>query len=192
MRTAVSSGWVAAAAALAWSAHRARRREVTDGEASVFRAVNGLPDVFEGSAWVAAQPGALGAAFVAAGVARAVGDRRCSRRLLASGVGAWGLVKLIKPLVGRGRPAQVLDDVVVRGRPQRGLGYPSGHAAVSTALALVGARCGRGRVLGLVVAAIVGCSRMYSGAHLPMDIGGGFAVGAVAAMVTERFDSGTA
>ncbi len=175
-----------AGAAVAWSAHAARQHEVTDCEAIPFRSVNRATDVVEWPAWVAMQSGALGAVFVAAGAERIFGDRRRSVRLLVSGIGAWGLAKVLKPLVGRGRPADVLDDVVVRGRTQRGLGYPSGHAAVSMALALAGARSARWRVGGLAVAAIVGCSRMYTGAHLPLDVGGGFAAGAVAALTTDR------
>lgn len=175
-----------AGAALAWSARAARHGDVSDCEAMVFRSINGATDVAERPAWIAMQSGALGAVFVAAGAERVFGDRRRSTRLLASGVGAWGLVKAVKPLVGRSRPACLLDDVVVRGRPQQGLGFPSGHAAVSMALALTGARSGRSLVGGLAVAAIVGCSRMYAGAHLPLDVGGGFAAGAIAAMTAQR------
>jgi undecaprenyl-diphosphatase len=90
------------------------------------------------------------------------------------------LAKVVKRFVERGRPSDVLDDVVVRGAAPHGLGFVSGHIAVVTSLALVAwpwlPRWGRWAA-GLAVAA---CSftRMYVGAHLPLDMVGGAALGA--------------
>lgn len=61
------------------------------------------------------------------------------------------------------------------------LGYPSGHAAVSAALTVVVAAHLSKRwaiaALGLGLAVIFG--RMYVGAHLPLDVVGGAALGTV-------------
>jgi undecaprenyl-diphosphatase len=93
---------------------------------------------------------------------------------------------VVKRFVERGRPSDVLDDVVVRGAAPHGLGFVSGHIAVVTSLALVAwpwlPRWGRWAA-GLAVAAVF-FTRMYVGAHLPLDMVGGAALGvAVGALV---------
>jgi membrane-associated phospholipid phosphatase len=99
-------------------------------------------------------------------------------------------VKALKP--GCGRPDRHLENVSVRGQPQTGLGYPSGHAAVALTLALIAARTDKPRIrTGAITATgLTGAARMYVGAHLPLDIAGGFAIGALAGQaanaVTER------
>ena len=61
------------------------------------------------------------------------------------------------------------------------LGYPSGHAAVAGALTVVvAAHLGRRwAVAALVLGVAVLLGRMYVGAHLPLDVVGGAALGAV-------------
>ncbi len=171
-----------AAIAVVWSARAARRRPVSDPEAKVFRWFNDAPDALERPAWVLMQAGSLGAVVVVSAITHRRRGPREALEVGAFGTAVWGGIKLIKPGVGRGRPDQHLDAVVVRGRPQSGLGYPSGHAAVSTTLALVATSPGRWRRRALIVAGLAGCSRMYVGAHLPLDVGGGFAAGALAGL----------
>lgn len=168
-----------AAGVLAASALAARRRAVGSTEACVFRRVNGAPDGWEMPAWVVMQAGSLGGVIGVSAVLARSQSRRAAE-VFGVGFGVWLAMKLVKPLVGRGRPAELLDDVVVRGAPQNGLGYPSGHAAVSTTLALI-TTVGPARWLALSVAAAAGSSRMYVGAHLPLDVAGGYAAGALAA-----------
>jgi len=85
----------------------------------------------------------------------------------------------VKRIVGRGRPATLLTDLRVRGRGPSGGGFPSGHAAVATALAASAfARSRPAARLSLTgLAAIVGVARVYVGAHLPLDVLGGAALG---------------
>ena len=184
-----AAGVLGAAATLAWSALVARRREVSDREAAIFRWFNNRSDRLAAPAWGVAQAGSLGAVFVAVGIVHRGGRPGEARCVGVAGVGVWLGVKLIKPLVDRGRPADHLDGVVVRGQPQRGLGYPSGHAAVSTVLALVSTGRSRWRGLALAVAMVTGSSRMYTGAHLPLDVVGGVATGAVVGTVTNAVRS---
>lgn len=176
---------VVAGATLVASALRARTRRVGPTEERIFRALNTAPDRLHAPAWVVMQAGSLASVFVvSAGLARS-SRRQSSLTALTTGLAVWGGVKLVKPVVGRGRPDSYLDGVTVRGPTQSGLGYPSGHAAVAMALALIAARkdgwvAGTASVLG---AGAVGSARMYVGAHLPLDVAGGAAIGVLSARV---------
>ncbi len=147
----------------------ARGRRVGHHEATVFRAINDLPDSLYAPAWVVMQLGALGAAPVAAGAAWVAHDRELSGRLLAGGTATWALSKLVKRLVRRPRPATLIPDARRRGPDAAGLGYLSGHAGVAVALgAAAFPRLGAAeRAVILAIAPIVGLSRVYVGAHLP-------------------------
>jgi undecaprenyl-diphosphatase len=164
-----------------WSAVTARRGTVPLREERFFRAVNGRSDALHTALWPIMQMGSLGAVFVAAGV-RQRHDRtnRHAALIAASGTAVWAGVKLVKPLVGRGRPAACLEGVRIRGAEQRGLGYPSGHAAVSLTLAMVAPWSRSMQGLALAAAAITGVSRIFVGAHLPLDVVGGAAIGLAA------------
>jgi PAP2 superfamily/Lipopolysaccharide kinase (Kdo/WaaP) family len=69
--------------------------------------------------------------------------------------------------------------VHLRGHHDNGLGFVSGHAAVAVAIAtLVAPYLGRrARWVAVAVAVGVCVSRMYVGAHLPLDVVGGAALG---------------
>ena len=155
-------------------------------EADLFRLVNDLPSVPFPVVWVPMQLGNL--LVVPAAVVAALAFRRwrLAGGLALAGAGVYALAKVVKRFVERGRPSDVLDDVVVRGAAPHGLGFVSGHIAVVTSLALVAwpwlPRWGRWAA-GLAVAAVF-FTRMYVGAHLPLDMVGGAALGlAVGALV---------
>ena len=161
------------------TAHAARAGKVGRVEARAFRAVNGLPDALYPPVWLIMQFGALGAVPAAGGAAWLAGERRLAVRLLADGTATWALAKLVKQDVQRPRPAMLLADAHSRGRPPAGLGYLSGHAGVATALGAATlphlGPAGRATTLGIMSA--VALSRVYIGAHLPLDIAGGIALG---------------
>jgi undecaprenyl-diphosphatase len=167
------------AATMVITALSARGRRVGHCEATVFRAINDLPDSLYVPAWAVMQLGALGAAPVAAGGAWIAHDRELSGRLLAGGVATWALSKLVKQLVRRPRPAMLIPGARRRGPDAAGLGYLSGHAGVAVALGAAALpRLGAAeRAVILGIAPIVGLSRVYVGAHLPLDIAGGAALG---------------
>jgi undecaprenyl-diphosphatase len=156
-----------------------RTRKVGKLEAGLSRRVNSLPDSLHAPLWVVMQSGALAAPVVAAGVANAAGRRRLAGRLLVSGLGSYYTAKAVKRWIGRGRPLDLVDGVLARGKPAGGHGFVSGHAAVSTALAfeLSSALAGRARGLPLCVPPVVSFARVYVGAHLPLDVLGGAALG---------------
>jgi len=155
-------------------------------EADAFRLVNDLPSVPFPVVWVPMQLGNL--LVVPAAVLAALAFRRwrLAGGLALAGAGVYVLAKVVKRFVERGRPSDVLDDVVVRGAAPHGLGFVSGHIAVVTALAYVAwpwlPRWGRWAAGAAVTAVFL--TRMYVGAHLPLDMVGGAALGlAVGALV---------
>ncbi|CAA9276644.1 MAG: hypothetical protein AVDCRST_MAG76-3720 [uncultured Acidimicrobiales bacterium] len=182
---------VVAAVGLGVTTLSAIPRSISAAEARLFRAVNGLSGAIEWPLWVVMQTGALLAIPVVALLAFLVRRRlRPALDLLVAGTTGWLLAKVMKDLLQRGRPAAFFDDVNVRGSlgggNDQGLGFPSGHATVAFALAIVTFPyiSFRSRAVAVVVAAVVGFSRMYFGAHLPLDVLGGAALGvAIAAGV---------
>jgi len=169
----------AGAAAVLISALAVHRNRVGPAEARAFQAVNGLPDSLYPPAWAVMQLGTLGAAPVSAGLAWLAGDGELARRLLVGGTGTWALSKLVKQVVRRPRPVTLLPTTRTRGRDAAGLGYLSGHAGVAVALGAAALpRLGPvGRALTLSAVPAVGLTRVYVGAHLPLDIAGGAALG---------------
>jgi membrane-associated phospholipid phosphatase len=170
---------VAGLLATAGAVHRDR---VGAAEARAFRAVNGLPDALYPPAWIVMQMGAFGAVPTSAFTAWRAGDGELAARLLLGGTGAWALSKLVKQVVRRPRPADLLPGIRSRGRDAAGLGYLSGHAAVAVALGTAALpRLGpAARALTLTAIPLVGLTRLYVGAHLPLDIAGGAALGLAA------------
>lgn len=171
--------------AVAAGAVEARR---TDGlraaESRWFARVNGLSDRGFAPVWAFMQLGSLGGAVATGAAVAATGRPALGRRLAAVGSLAWAGSKAVKPFAARGRPATVVAAARVLGREQAGLGYPSGHAGVSMAMALAAApHVGRRWRWPLRLGALgVGAARVYVGAHLPLDVAGGVALG----VATER------
>jgi len=165
--------------ALCDSARRARTMQVGATETQVFRRFNQGPDALHLPVWVVMQSGSLAAAFVAGGALARVGRTRTGCAAALAGTVTWVAVKLIKTRIGRGRPADVLEGANVRGHAQTGLGYPSGHAAVAATLASITmpAPAAVQQVAAVAFGGVIGGTRMYVGAHLPLDVVGGVAIG---------------
>jgi undecaprenyl-diphosphatase len=127
------------------------------------------------------QLGSLGGGLVAAVVVLlALRQPRAALIGVLAVLAAWYAAKVVKAAVDRGRPADVLAIVDTRFEEVlHGQGYPSGHTTVAFALAAVVAGCliGWWRVAPYAVAAVVGIGRLYFGAHLPLDVVGGAALG---------------
>lgn len=176
---------VIAVVVLADSYVRARRLHVTPGEQRVFRRFNDLPDTIHPPVWAVMQTGSLAAVWVTAAVLWAIDHDAEAVTAALVGTAVWGGVKIGKHYVGRGRPRAHLTGVHVRGQVQTGLGYPSGHAAVSMSLALIATHGAAPAVVvaGVAVALFTGCARMYVGAHLPLDVAAGIAMGVIVGQV---------
>jgi glycosyltransferase 2 family protein len=173
----VAAALVSAAAFLAL-ADRGRRGSVSETEESSFRVFNDMSGALAPAIWPVMQAGSLAAVGVAAAAAWTKNERT-AMSLAGAGTAAWALAKVAKRFVRRGRPAQHIDHVKIHGARQRGLGFPSGHSAVAMTLALVGTpllpRSARPAAWAGVGAVAVG--RQYVGAHLPLDVVGGLALG---------------
>jgi undecaprenyl-diphosphatase len=156
-----------------------RATGVSDAEAAVFRFVNGVTVLPFVVVWPLMQLGNFLVVPATALAAAALRRWRLALELLLAGGGVYLLAKVVKGVVTRGRPDALLTDVVIRGAPAVGRGFVSGHAAVLAALATVAwpwlGRRGRIVVCSLVV--VVCLTRVYVGAHLPLDVVGGAGLG---------------
>ena len=173
-----------AAGAVVAGAREARRGTVRRAEIRSFVRLNAVTEAVRAPAWVLMQAGSIGGAVVGGSALGATLDRQLGRRVVVVGSLAWAGSKVVKPFARRGRPAAVLEAARVIGREQAGLGYPSGHAAVAVAIAgTLAPRLAPPWQGPLWAAAFaVGATRVYVGAHLPLDILGGYALG----VATER------
>jgi membrane-associated phospholipid phosphatase len=159
----------------------ARRTAVSEVELDVFRWVNGWPDAGDRAVWLVMQLGWLwGGLAVGVLVTGLLRGWRGAVAGIVAAVGAWSLAVVVKAWVARGRPADYLDDVHSRFETlATGNGYPSGHTAVAFAVAalVAGSLPARWRILPYALATVVGLGRLYFGAHLPLDVLGGAALG---------------
>jgi membrane-associated phospholipid phosphatase len=155
------------------------RHSVSGAEAAVFHLINGttvLPFVV---VWPVMQLGNV--LVVPASAALAAAFRRwwLAAELLVAGAGTYLIAKVVKGVVPRGRPSGLISDVVIRGAEAHGRGFVSGHAATLAALATVAwpwlGR--RGRIVVVVLVTVVCLTRIYVGAHLPLDVVGGAGLG---------------
>jgi undecaprenyl-diphosphatase len=151
-------------------------------EVAVFRAINDLGRQAEWPMWAMQQAGMVFALPVGAVILWFVVNHwRPPLALVVGGiVFGWTAARVIKAYVDRGRPGALLEDVSFGWRtPIDTDGYLSGHAVVAVTLAVVLSpympRWLRWALYAL--AGIVCFSRLYMGAHLPLDVVGGAAFG---------------
>jgi undecaprenyl-diphosphatase len=187
-------GRIGAAAIVLVGSAVAARRGHPEWERRIYRSINDAPDALAPVAWLPMQAGSLSAPFALAGWSYwRMRNLDPSVAYAASGFTTWLLAKGVKKLVGRGRPHDhdPATNLRLATKTDGSLGYVSGHAAVAGTLAAV---VGSGRsptsVAGLqTVALLVGVTRIYAGAHLPLDVVGGAALGIIVGETTNLLRS---
>lgn len=170
---------VVGAAVLVLAALPVHRTSVSAAEAAVFRLLNGTTVLPFAVVWLVMQLGNVLVVPASALLAAASRRWRLAVELLVAGAATYLVAKVVKGVVPRGRPSGLLSDVVIRGAAAHGRGFVSGHAATLAALAAVAwpwlGR--RGRIAVVVLVVVVCLTRVYVGAHLPLDVVGGAGLG---------------
>ncbi len=158
----------------------ARMNAPTAVEIDAFRLVNDLPGGWRFPVETVMQLGTFGAVVVTVVLALVFGRYRMALSVFVAGVAGSTSARVVRDLIGRGRPLDLLTHVAVRGPRITGSGFPSGHTTTAAALAAAAAPYlpRRARRTVWVGAALVAVARVYVGAHLPLDVVGGFALGA--------------
>jgi undecaprenyl-diphosphatase len=148
-------------------------------ERALFHAVNGLPDWLYQPMLLFQYLGVLAMPLVVALGALVFRRWRLAAALVLVVPLKLATERLVKLLVQRERPGTTVGDAVLRGVHPAGLSFVSGHAIITFAiaglLALVLPR--RWAVVAFVLATLNAVARVYLGAHNPLDVVGGAAVG---------------
>lgn len=178
-------GWLvigAAIAGLTICTFLAANRQVSLLEGGVLDLVYSLPGPFTELMYVITQAGSVGAVMAVVVTAFVLKRRQLAALLLANSLAAYALTAVLKELIARPRPAEILPDILVRLEYASGFGFPSGHTAIATALALglIPFTSRKYRWLLWLWIGTVASSRMYLGVHAPLDVIGGFCVGVIA------------
>jgi undecaprenyl-diphosphatase len=148
-------------------------------ERAAFHAVNGLPDGLYRPMLVFQYLGVLAMPLVVAVGALALRRWRLAAALVLVVPCKLATERLVKLLVQRERPGTTVGDAVLRGVHPAGLSFVSGHAIITFAIAglLVLVLPRRWGVVAFVLAFLNAVARVYLGAHNPLDVLGGAAVG---------------
>jgi glycosyltransferase 2 family protein len=158
------------------------RAELATLETRIFRVVNDLPQGLYPVVWPFMQYGTFITIPALALIALLFRRFRLALAIALAGVGVYLVALAVKGVVDRGRPAALLTAVEERELfGADSLGYPSGHAAVAAALTVVVAAylSARWLIAALALGVVVLFGRIYVGAHLPLDVIGGAALGAI-------------
>ena len=110
----------------------------------------------------------------------------CGILMLAGLTVSYYVTDVIKELVARPRPFMSLADINNLA-PEKGFSFPSGHAAVAFMAAFILARYFKKPVLLFLLASLVAVSRVYLGAHYPLDAIAGSCLGLVLGYILSHF-----
>ncbi len=173
-------------AVLAVSGYGVSSHTLSGGELSLFRAINNWPDSLHPLFITVTQLGSAWTLYSLTLLFLWLRRYRLAVRLFAVGALTFLGSELLKQLIGRQRPAEILGHINLRDSVVIGNGFPSGHTALATALAisLWPVLPSKWRWLLPIIAVAVGLSRIYLGLHAPLDIVGGAAIGVLIVSVS--------
>ena len=155
-------------------------RLVVGTDVAVFRRINHWPGWLYPPMWTAQLSGVIGALPLVAAAAALLRRLRLAAALATATLLKVSLEAAAKTFVQRDRPAETLPNVILRGQAAaRGLSFPSGHAMVIFAIVVLVTPYLKGwwKALPWALAAAVCLSRVYLGAHFPLDIIAGAGLG---------------
>jgi membrane-associated phospholipid phosphatase len=138
--------------------------------------------------WLLTQLGNMLTAFAAALLFFLLSYRHLAVEVVLGTLTLWLLVETIKALAERKRPFLILEGTRVIGWREKGTSFPSGHTTqifFMATLLILRFNFGIQAVFGLyVLAALVGFTRIYVGAHYPRDVVGGATLGVIWGILT--------
>lgn len=108
-------------------------------------------------------------------------QHKVAAQLLSACAGSFVIVELVKHIVARQRPYNSIAGIVARDPlTPGGFGFPSGHATIAIVLGLFLATQlpKKWRFAIVFGIALIGISRVYLGMHTPLDVIGGYLLGA--------------
>lgn len=146
------------------------------------------PKWLDRSMWLATQLGNMLAALLAAGLLFLLNYRQMAFEITFGTLSLWLLVETIKALADRDRPFRVLEATRVIGWKEIGHSFPSGRHTTQifflVTLFIHRFELGIGICIGLyAIAALVGFTRIYVGAHYPRDVVAGIVLGSLWAIL---------
>jgi membrane-associated phospholipid phosphatase len=158
---------------------------VPDAEESVFWSINDLPGWLYPLTWPIQQFGVLAIGPVVAVIAVLTKHPRLAVAAIIATAAKLVLERVVKAMVSRGRPWRSIGpDVELRGDVSMvGEAFVSGHAIMAGAMAALVAPYlpGRWRFVPWGLALLVLLARIYVGAHNPLDVICGAALGVAVA-----------
>jgi membrane-associated phospholipid phosphatase len=139
------------------------------------------PGWLDRAMWITTQLGNMLVAFLLALLLFILNYRRLAVEIVLGTLSLWLLVELIKTLSDRQRPFHSLDNARVIGWRERGRSFPSGHTSqifFLMTLMIHSLKLGLWISVALyALAALVGLTRIYVGAHYPRDVLAGIVLG---------------
>jgi membrane-associated phospholipid phosphatase len=163
---------------LIWSAGQRLDRAVF-----ILLNMRGYPPWLDRCMWLATQLGNMVTAFLAGFVFFLLNYRNLAVRIGLGTLALWLLVETIKILTDRARPSLALGEIRVIGWQEPGDSFPSGHTSQIFFLMTLFVQSFQPGILLTValyaLAALVGFTRIYLGAHYPRDVIAGIVLGSV-------------
>jgi membrane-associated phospholipid phosphatase len=144
--------------------------------------------------WLATQLGNMLSASLAAFVLFIMDFRRLAVEIILGTLTLWVLVEIIKAISDRDRPFLSINSTRIIGWREKGDSFPSGHTAQIFFLVTLFIHRFQIGIVGSIalylLAALVGFTRIYVGAHYPRDVFAGVVLGSVwgiLAMLVDRY-----